>query len=103
MAHTLKHAGKATVGEFIRAYEFEPIPGCPERECYHEGLVINADFDNGYRCYVICCTRHVFGGKEQPESAGLCVFVPHQTSFMEYDSRVTKIDPPKPQPRASLF
>lgn len=98
----VNHAGKANEGEFIRAYEFQPCEGRPDS--FHEGLVVNANFDNdGIPCYVICCTRHESAGEVVTESQGVCVFVPHRVFFSEYANRITKIEAPRRAPRQSFF
>lgn len=86
---TLKHEGKAKVGEKIRAYDFEPREGVGER--YVEGWI-----------------KKITNSREQPLATGylitvtldtLCepgerteVFVPMETSFMDWDDRVAKVE-----------
>lgn len=89
-AKRITHAGKANVGDTIRAYEFQPMPG--RNDCYHEGVVIEAAAnDHGFVAYKIRCTRHVFDGKECPETVGDTILVPHRVSLMEYEHRVIKM------------
>jgi len=87
----LKFAG-FTVGQVIRAQDFEPRQGVGE--CYIEGpiLEVHPDGNNArhYAHYAIRITRDVFGGaqveKGRMDDVG---YVPMQCFFSDWDTRVT--------------
>lgn len=76
------------VGDRIRAFDFEPCEGRPDR--YIEGKILEVDRDGGavgYAHYVV----EVELDTSAPPGARLAVLVPMQTLF-DYAGRVTRID-----------
>lgn len=88
----LKFAG-FTEGDTIRAYDFEPIEGRPER--YIEGKITNVltadDMQKMGREPFACYVVRVEIDTCAPKGTRELVFVPHETS-MDYDGRVRKIE-----------
>jgi hypothetical protein len=83
----LSHVNRFTVGQVIRAYEFQPMAG--RNDCYHEGKVIEVDNrEHGYAAYLIEVTRHVFDGQPESFRPGLQVVVPHQIAWRDYNHRI---------------
>ena len=90
----LKFEGIATVGDIIRAYDFKPMAG--RDDAFIEGVVIDANSnESGFKSYKIKVTVDKFKKYETKVSARNRVeqiaFVPHQTSFMEFDFRVINL------------
>ena len=87
----ITHANRFKAGDMIRAYEFKPMAG--RDDCYHEGQVLDPCYKNeGYDCYLIQVTRHVFNGQSEPWSRIDHVIVPHYvSSFFEYSHRIVPI------------
>lgn len=85
---TLKFEGIAAVGDKIRAYDFEPLPGRPE--CFIEGIVLEIGDVKpyGYKAFTVALTHDSFGGRPM----GTLVYVPLQVG-MEYDTRVKNLTP----------
>ena len=89
------HSNKAVVGDIIRAYDFAPCRG--RDDAWIEGVVIDANnTENGYTAYKIKVTADKFVGEVETvefegNRVGMTFFVPHQISFMEFDSRVIKL------------
>jgi len=82
------------VGDLIRAYDFEPIPGRPDM--YVVGIVKEIGWiRNEYIGYTIECVYDtmykVAGANEICSRVGRTVYVPVQLMIMEFDGRVTKI------------
>ena len=81
----LKFEDAVMIGDKIRAYDFEPLPG--RIDCFVEGVVQRTSSEYGYKSFVIICEVDSVGlsriGKE--------VFVPMEVSMFEYDSRITVI------------
>ena len=90
----LKFEGIAKVGDIIRAYDFKPMAG--RDDAFIEGVVIDANSnESGFKSYKIKVTVDKFKKYETTVSARNRVeqiaFVPHQTSFMEFDFRVINL------------
>ena len=89
----LKFENVATVGDYIRAYDFKPMRG--RMDCYVEGEVVAITNEHGYKAFKIKVRNDVFGGEMQEEEGktrnGQEVFVPMEVSFMEYDSRILNL------------
>ena len=90
----LKFANVAKVGDIIRAYDFKPMAG--RDDAFIEGVVIDANNnEQGYKAFKVKVTVDKFKKYETKVSARNRVeqiaFVPHQTSFMEFDFRVINL------------
>ncbi len=90
----LKFANIAKVGDVIRAYDFAPCAG--RDDAFIEGVVEQANCNEpGYNCYKVTVTADKFQKYEtkanKKNRVGKIVFVPHQTSFMEFDFRVVNL------------
>ena len=90
----LKFANIAKVGDVIRAYDFAPCAG--RDDAFIEGVVEQANCNEpGYNCYKVTVTADKFQKYEtkanKKNRVGKIVFVPHQTSFMEFDFRVINL------------
>ena len=89
----LKFENVATVGDYIRAYDFKPMRG--RMDSYVEGVVLEITNSQGYKAFKIKVKNDVFGGEMQEEDGrtrnGQEVFVPMEVSFMEYDSRIMNL------------
>jgi len=91
----LKFAKVAKVGDVIRAYDFKP---CANRDdAYLEGVVEDANnHEMGYAAYKVTVTADKFNGgveirKLKQNRVGRIFFVPHQVSFMEFNSRIINL------------
>lgn len=83
----LKFEGVAEVGDKIRAYDFEPMEGRPDR--YIEGVVrevVQWVRAGGYKAYDIVLTYDSMGGRP----IGTAIYVPMEIG-MDFDIRVQKI------------
>jgi len=90
----LKFENIAKVGDVIRAYDFKPCAG--RDDAFIEGIVEQANCNEpGYNAYKITVTVDKFKkyeNKPNPRNrVGQIVFVPHQTSFSEFDFRVINL------------
>ena len=90
----LKFEGIAKVGDIIRAYDFKPMAG--RDDAFIEGIVENANSNEfGFSAYKITVTVDKFKKYETKATArnrvGQIAFVPHQTSFNEFDFRVINL------------
>ena len=90
----LKFEGVAKVGDMIRAYDFAPCAG--RDDAFIEGVVEQANCNEpGFNCYKITVTADKFRKFEtkpnKKNRVGQSMFVPHQTSFMEFDFRVINL------------
>jgi hypothetical protein len=83
----LKYANVAIVGDKIRAYDFEPIPGRPDR--FVEGVVSQVDTIQGADVFVIYCTAD--SSPEQPGRVGMEMYIPHELGF-DWDGRVQLVE-----------
>ena len=72
------------VGQTIKAFDFMPMEGRPDR--FVQGEIISIPQDRGYHCYEV---------KADVSSTfydqGVSVFVPMEMDFMEYDERITLV------------
>jgi len=83
----LKFEESFVIGDRIKAYDFEPIPG--REECFIEGTIIDTTSEPGYLAFVVECDNDVFGGSVvHDDRIGKHIFVPMETS-MDYDNRIT--------------
>lgn len=90
----MNHFGKAKVGDIIRAYDFKPCAG--RDDAFIEGIVENDNCtEPGYNCFKVTVTADKFNKYEtkakKENRVGRIVFVPHQTSFSEFDFRVVNL------------
>lgn len=88
----LKFEKVATVGDYIRAYDFKPMRG--RLDCYVEGEVLTITNEQGYKAFKIKVRNDVYNGTmDETEGSrnGKEVFVPMEVSFMEYDSRIINL------------
>ena len=90
----LKFEGVAKVGDTIRAYDFKPCAG--RDDAFIEGVVEQVNCNEpGFNCYKITVTADKFRKFEtkpnKKNRVGKIMFVPHQTSFMEFDFRVINL------------
>ncbi len=90
----LKFEGIAKVGDMIRAYDFKPCAG--RDDAFIEGVVIDTNsYESGFSSYKIKVTVDKFKKYETKATARNRVeqiaFVPHQTSFSEFDFRVINL------------
>jgi hypothetical protein len=90
----LKFENIAKVGDMIRAYDFKPCAG--RDDAFIEGIVIDANSnESGFSSYKIKVPADKFKKYETKVSARNRVdqiaFVPHQTSFMEFDFRIVNL------------
>jgi hypothetical protein len=87
----LKFENVATVGDIIRAYDFKPCAG--RDDAFIEGVVIDANNnEQGFKAFKVKVTADKFLKFETEASKdnriGLEMFVPMETSFMEFDFRI---------------
>jgi hypothetical protein len=90
----LKFAGIAKVGDVIRAYDFKPCAG--RDDAFIEGIVEQANCNEpGFNCFKVTVTADKFNKFEtkpnKKNRVGKIMFVPHQTSFMEFDFRIINL------------
>jgi hypothetical protein len=90
----MKFTNIAKVGDIIRAYDFKPMAG--RDDAFVEGIVEEVNCtEPGYNCFKITATADKFEKYEtvsdKENRVGRIVFVPHQVSFMEYDSRIINL------------
>jgi hypothetical protein len=90
----LKFENVARVGDIIRAYDFKPCAG--RDDAFIEGVVMSANnYEQGYKAFKVKVTADKFLKFETKASknnrVGLEMFVPMETSFMEFDSRIINL------------
>jgi len=90
----LKFENVAKVGDTIRAYDFKPCAG--RDDAFIEGVVENANCNEpGFNSFKVTVTADKFQKYEtkanKKNRVGQIMFVPHQTSFMEFDFRVINL------------
>lgn len=90
----MKFEGVAKVGDIIRAYDFRPCAG--RDDAFIEGVVENANCtEPGFKCYKVTVTVDKFVKYETKPNknnrVGKIVFVPHGTSFFDFDFRVINL------------
>ena len=81
-----KHEATAQVGDVIRAYDFQGMPEHIEGVVVDKGMIRHPQ--HGYEMYAgytIAITKDTLGKGSRVGDTG---YVPFETSFMEYDSRV---------------
>lgn len=81
----LKYENVAKVGDLIRAYDFKPMAG--RDDVYVEGVVIGINDNDGYKAFVIVCTKDSSPADRYAE----IVYVPMEVSIMEFDGRVVNL------------
>lgn len=89
----LKFEKIASVGDYIRAYDFKPMRG--RMDSYVEGVVTEVTNQPGYKSFKIKVKNDVFGGEMQEDAGntrnGQYVFVPLEVGFHEYDHRIINL------------
>lgn len=86
----LKFENTAELGDRIRAYDFEPMPGRDDR--FVEGVVIDKGYHpEGYKCYTILCDFDSSTDDATYSRVSHNVYVPMGCSFFEYDTRIQKV------------
>ena len=90
----LKFEGIAKRGDIIRAYDFAPCAG--RDDAFIEGVVENANCtEPGFKCFKVTVTADKFQKYEtkanKKNRVGAIMFVPFETSFMEFDFRVINL------------
>jgi hypothetical protein len=90
----LKFENVAKVGDIIRAYDFKPMAG--RDDAFIEGVVEKANCNEpGFNSYKITVTVDKFKKYEKVANprnrVGQIMFVPHETSFHEFDFRVINL------------
>jgi hypothetical protein len=90
----LKFENIAKVGDIIRAYDFKPCAG--RDDAFIEGVVIDADNnESGFKSFKIEVTADKFRKYEtkanKKNRVGAIMYVPFETSFMEFDFRVINL------------
>lgn len=90
----LKFENVASVGDIIRAYDFAPCAG--RDDAFIEGVVIDDNnTESGFKAFKVKVTADKFQKYETKASKrnriGQYVFVPFETSFMEFDFRVINL------------
>lgn len=87
----LKFENTAQIGDVIKAYDFNPEMFGEEPAPYILGKVIEKGMTPaGYYAYSIEITED--SGKLSGGRVGDTGYVPFETSFMEYDNRVTVVE-----------
>ena len=90
----LKFENIAKFGDVIRAYDFKPCAG--RDDAFIEGVVEQANCNEpGFNSFKVTVTADKFQKYEtkanKKNRVGKIVFVPHQTSFMEFDHRIINL------------
>jgi hypothetical protein len=87
---TLKYENTAQVGELIRAYDHQPIPGRTDR--FVEGLILTKGrTKHGFDAFTILVMHDSTFTKPDYNRINEHVYVPFE-SDMDYDGRVTVIE-----------
>jgi hypothetical protein len=94
----LKYENVATLGDKIKAYDFDPTYS--ESPFYLEGIVLDKGFlDKPYKCYLVKVTKIVYNGFDKTDSFYEYMkkikqkpwkYVPFETDD-EFNGRVTNI------------
>lgn len=75
------------IGDLVRSFDFMGRETEGERACYVDGVIEKiAPFEGcGPNCdhYYICCTRRVFGGKEESSDIGRIFYPAVNYNFIE--------------------
>lgn len=83
----LKFEGKFSVGDRIRAYDFEPRVGVPDR--FVEGVITEVGNDfNGVAGYVVKVDVDSVFTKNPREE----IIAPYECLFMEFDGRIVSAE-----------
>ena len=90
----LKFQGVAKVGDIIRAYDFKPCAG--RDDAFIEGVVIDDNNnESGFKSFKVEVTADKFQKYEtkanKKNRVGAIMYVPFETSFMEFDFRVINL------------
>lgn len=90
----LKFENAARVGDIIRAYDFKPCAG--RDDAFIEGVVTSANnYEQGFKAFKVMVTADKFLKFETKATknnrVGIEMFVPMETSFMEFDSRIINL------------
>jgi len=90
----LKFEGVAKVGDVIRAYDFKPCAG--RDDAFIDGIVIDANNnEQGFKAFKVKVIADKFLKFETKASKnnriGLEMFVPFETGFMEFNSRIINL------------
>lgn len=85
----LKFEHSVLIGDTIRAYDFEPLPG--REDAFVEGIVQETSSEFGFKAFVISClTDSICPVGAHYSRVGKSVHVPMETS-MDYDARIKVI------------
>jgi hypothetical protein len=90
----LKFQNVAKVGDIIRAYDFKPCAG--RDDAFIEGIVIDDNNnESGFKSFKVEVTADKFLKHEtkanKDNRVGAIMYVPFETSFMEFDFRVINL------------
>ena len=90
----LKFSSVAKIGDTIRAYDFKPMAG--RDDSFIDGFVIDADnSEMGFKAFKVEVVADKFAKYEtkanKKNRVGAIMYVPHETSFMEFDSRILNL------------
>ena len=90
----LKYENTAEIGDVIKAFDFQPMPG--RGNCYITGKVLDKGIFNQFAAYKVEVTGQMWDGKPTDRQVGEIMYVPFETSmedrFPGYDNRVTKVE-----------
>jgi hypothetical protein len=87
---TLKYENKFKVGQRIRSYDWETIPG--RKPCFVEGEIVEINPEGlPFKAYKILRDRRVFDGREVDHQIGKPVYVPMEVMFGEFTDRVSYV------------
>lgn len=81
----LKYETVAAIGDIIRAYDFKPM--VESEDIFVEGPIVDINDNGGYKAFVIRCTKDT----SSMGRGGEYIYVPMETSFMEYDGRIMNL------------
>jgi len=89
MPDLLKFEG-LEIGQQIKAFDFEPMKGRPDK--FIEGQITGISTDVGYNAFVVRCSKDSWddNGDTKGSRVGQVVYVPMETP-MDYDERITVI------------
>lgn len=88
LASMLKYEG-IPVGSKIKAYDFESIPGRPDR--FIVGVIESDEMVAGAKVYRVKCTEDSVTWKHGKNRVGEIIYVPMEIAFAEYEGRVTVV------------
>lgn len=82
----LKYENVAEVGDIVKAYDFEPMEGRPDR--YLVGTVTSkGKTPNGFAGYTVTVTE----SPAMEDRVGLEMYVPMEMMGFDWDNRVSKV------------